>query len=264
MRRMPGVFGWPVVPARDGKLLGAYVARSFAGQRVVVFYSPDSVGRAGLAGFRAASRGVKLTARPAASPGGAASVVAAARAAGVKVVVTFTSPLVTAAVKSAMAAKALRVPLVSAGSGLASSLPDGVITDGFLPSPGAPATRSWITLFRRIRAVYLARQPFSPAMIDGMSSAFEMAAAMFRAGPGLTREDLVAALSGLQPGPSVVPLAYTAADHSGAEGGYVGVIRGGFLVPLTGVMVTADMTSELVMAYRASQQPAPADGVPRH
>jgi len=73
---------------------------------------------------------------------------------------------VVSAVRAAMAAR-LRVPLVAADSGLADGLPDGVITDSFLPSPGAPAksaAASWIALFSRIRARYLRGEPLSPAV----------------------------------------------------------------------------------------------------
>jgi hypothetical protein len=64
--------------------------------------------------------------------------------------VAFTSPNVTAK----LAATEKRLKLVAAEAGLAVGLPDGVITDGFLPSPAASsksAAGSWVALFRKIR-----------------------------------------------------------------------------------------------------------------
>jgi len=72
----------------------------------------------------------------------------------------------------------------------------------------------------------------------------------------------VAALGGMLPGPAGAPLAYTAADHGGPEGGYLGVVRGGAVVPQTGVLVTDATTPGLVRPYPGTWQAAPASGVP--
>jgi len=106
--------------------------------------------------------------------------------------------------------------------------------------------------------------PLSPALIDGMASAYEMAAAMFRAGLGLTRSGLIAALNALPSGPAGVPLAYSAADHGGPRGGYVGVIRGGVLVPGTGRLVTGAAKAGPVRLYSGGWVTAPRAGVPPH
>lgn len=261
--RLPEVFGWPLGDVREGKILGAYVARRYAGQRVAVLYRPDAAGRNGLAGFEAAARGVRIAAKAAvAGPASVAAGVRAATAAGARVLAAFTSPAVTRRL-----AGTARVPLVAAGSGLAAGLPDGVITDGFLPSAGAPAKSpagSWVTLFRQVRTRYLPALPLSPAVMDGMAAAYEMAAAMFRAGVNLSRAGLVAALDGLPPGPAAVPLAYTAADHGGPRGAYVGVIRGGMLVPGAGTLVTSAAKTGPVTLYSSRWAAAPRGGVPPH
>jgi len=206
-----------------------------------------------------------------ASPSGAAAGVAAAKAAGARLVVAFTSPGVVAALGTAMASARWRVPVVAAGSGLASGLPDGVMTDGFLPSAAAPANGSlgrsagaWIALFRKIRDRYLPHSPLSPALIDGMSCAYEMAATLFRAGTNLTRPGLIAALDGLPPGPAAAPLAYAATDHGGVQGAYVGMIRGGVLVPMSGVWITGAAAGGPVTPYTGVQAAAPANGIPPH
>ena len=65
-------------------------------------------------------------------------------------------------------------------------------------------------------------------------------------------------------GPAGAPLAYSAADHSGPEGGYVGVIRGGVLVPDGGVLVTDTTRSGAVTPYTGRWAAAPAGGIPPH
>jgi ABC-type branched-subunit amino acid transport system substrate-binding protein len=261
--QLPGVFGWLLGDVREGKILGAYVAQHYAGQKVGVLYGPGRAGRDGLAGFKAAAGGVRVAARVKVSgPSQAAAGVRAARAAGARVLVAFTGPGVTAKMTAAAGA----LPMVAAGSGLADGLPDGVITDGFLPSAGAPARSragSWVALFRKIRDKYLPHAALSPAVIGGMASAYEMTAAMFRAGPTLTRPGLVAALNGLPPGPAGVPLAYTTGDHGGPEGAYVGLIRGGVLVPATGALVTGTANAAGVMPYGGRWAAAPSSGIPR-
>ena len=166
-----------------------------------------------------------------------------------------------------MAASHLHLPVVASDSGIASGLPDGTITDSFLPSPGAPAksaAASWIALFRRIRARFLRSEPMSADLIDGMSQAYEMASALFRAGPQLTRQGLLTALNGMLPGPSAAPLAFSATDHGGAEGAYVGTIKAGAIVPSGGVLIGAVTSASELTAYTSAQQAAPANGIPAH
>jgi ABC-type branched-subunit amino acid transport system substrate-binding protein len=262
--RLPEMFGWPLEDVREGKILGAYVAEHFTGKKVAVLFRPSRSGRNAVAGFMAAARGVKLAARIAvARSSQEAAGLQTAKAVHAQVLVAFTSPGVTA--RLAAAAKGL--PLVAAGAGLHNQLPNGVITDGFLPSLAAPAKSaagSWVALFRKIQALYLPHLALSPEIVDGMASAYEMAAAMFRAGPRLTRSGLISALSEMPSGPVGAPLAYSATDHGGPQGAYVGVMRRGVLVAETGVMVTDAARGGIVMVHKGMWGAAPSNGVPPH
>lgn len=153
---------------------------------------------------------------------------------------------------------------VESGSG---TLPDGTMTDSYLPwaaMGGRSAGASWMALFRKVHDRYLPKVALSPAVVGGMAAAYELATAMFRAGPALSRQSLLAALNGLAQGPAVAPLAFSPNDHGGVSGGYVGVLRGGALVPLGGVLVTDNTATGLVTSYLYPQPSAPADGVPPH
>lgn len=264
------VFGWALGDVREAKVIGAWVAQHYAGQKVAVAYAPGSANSATLAAFATAAHGARIATRISiASASAAAAGVRAAKAAGARALVAFTPSGVVAAASQAMTSQRWQVPLVAAaGAGLAFGLPDGVITDGFLPTTGAsargplgPAVPSWITLFRKIKDKYLPRTPLTPAVIDGMSSAYEMAEALLRAGPNLTRSGLIAALNGMASGPAAAPLAFAAQDHGGVQGGYVGVISGGVLVPSTKVWVTSATTGP-VTPYAANLVLAPANGMP--
>lgn len=269
--RLTDVFGWAPGGLVEAKVLGAWAAQEYAGQKVAVAYAPGASGRTSLAAFATAAHGVRIAARISmASASAVADGVRAAKASGARVLVAFTPPDVVTAASQAMATQRWQVPLAAGASGLATGLPNGVITDGFLPTAGAsahgslgPAAPTWVALFRKIRNKYLPHTPFSQAMIDGMSSAYEMAQALLRAGPNLTRPGLIAALNGMAPGPVAAPLALTTQNHSGAQGGYVGVLRGGVLVPLTKVWLTSATTSGPVTPYAGVQVVAPANGMPQ-
>jgi hypothetical protein len=262
--RQPDVFGWPLGDVREGKILGTYVAEHFTRQKVAVLFQPNRSMRDAVHGFMAVANGVNVVARQAvARPSQEKAGMKAARAAGAQVLVAFTRHEVTVR----LAAEAKGLPLVAAGAGLAFGLPDGVITDGFLPSPGASASSaaaSWVSLFRKIDVRYLPHMAFSPEVIDGMASAYEMAAAMLQAGPQLTRPGLISALSSIPSGPVGAPLEYSRADHGGPGGAYVGMIRGGALVADTSVMVTDATIGGMVSVYGGKWNVAPRNGIPPH
>lgn len=262
---LPWVFGWQLGEVQEGKLLGSFAASHFAGARIGVLYENDQFGRDELAGLRAER--VRVAVKMGCAPGGRGveSQVAVLKSSGVKVVVAFTSATATTALMSAMAALRFHPELVvSADSGARG---DGVITDSFLPSLAASAgtpAGSWIALFRRVHDQVIRRMPFNAAVVKGMSAAYELTAALFRAGPDPTRGGLITALSGLPQGPAVASVAFSASDHLGITGGYVGVVHGGALSPLTGVL-TADGNSTGAVAPGITAQPtAPASGLPPH
>lgn len=263
--QLPEVFSWPLEDVREGKILGDYVAQRFRAGRVALLYAPDGPGRAELAAFQHTAKAKPALREAVAGPVAIRAAVQAAGRARPAVVVALAPAAVSAQIAAAMRARKLRVPLVAAGSGLAIGLPDGVITDGFLPSPGAPAgsaAGSWITLFRTIRKEYLPQAPFSAELVDGMAAAYNMAAAMFRAGPALTRQNLVTALDGMPQGAAAGPLAYSLNDHSGVAGAYMGVVHDGFVVPAAGVMVTGPSLTQPVTPWSYQPQPAPPAGIP--
>jgi ABC-type branched-subunit amino acid transport system substrate-binding protein len=265
---MAQVYGWPVNAYREGQILGAYLAQHDPGQKVAIAYSPDTADRSELQGFTTATPDLKVVARtPVRGTSDDTAAVGAAKSARAQALVAFTTPgTTTARLATAMTARHWHAPLVAAGSGTGSGLPEGAVTDGFLPSTAAPArsaARTWITLFSKIKTRYLHNQPLTPALISGMAAAYQMTAAMFRAGPVLTRQGLTSALAGLRPGPQAGLPPSANADHAGAASAYIGIVNGGIINP-TGVAVTIHGSKTQVTSTARLWQKAPSDGIPPH
>jgi hypothetical protein len=68
--------------------------------------------------------------------------------------------------------------------------------------------------------------------------------------------------AGLPQGPSVAPYAYSSTDHAGVTGAYMGVITNGVLTQHGPVLTTDTTASGAITTVTASQQAAPASGIP--
>ena len=111
----------------------------------------------------------------------------------------------------------------------ATSSPTGIITDGYLPTLG-DTSNSWIALFKKIHDQYDAKAPFDGNVLYGEAVAYTFVQAMLKAGRNPTRADLVSAINaGLPQGPAVAPYAYSATNHDGVTGAYIGIINNGVL-----------------------------------
>jgi len=147
-------------------------------------------------------------------------------------------------------------------AGFGNALTQGIITDGYLPSLGSTSD-SWIQMFKRIHDQFIPKLPLDGNVLYGMSVGYTFVQAMFKAGKNPTRQSLINAInSGLSQGVSVAPYAYSATDHNGITGAYIGVIQNGVLVPSGGVLVTDDSATGPVTAYTVAQPPAPTSGIP--
>jgi len=86
---------------------------------------------------------------------------------------------------------------------------------------------------------------------------------MLKAGKNPTRADLTKAISGgLPQGPSVAPYDYSATDHGGMMGAYIGVIKNGVVVQQGPVWTTDTTPAGAVTTFSGTQAPAPSSGMP--
>jgi len=281
----PETFGWQLDYVREGKILGSYIKQHFAGQKIGYFYQDDEFGKDGVKGLDMEIPKADVVSRQSYDPTNinVGPQVAALKAAGVKVVVSFTVPAFTALLKlnslklgfnpTYVVSDVGSDPITLAGlleayakqggakvSG--NALTQGIITDGYLPTLG-DAGNSWIALFKKIHDKYIPKLPFDGNVLYGEAVAYTFVQAMLKAGRNPTREDLVKAIqAGLPQGPAVAPYAYSASVHSGMTGAYIGIIKNGVLVQEGPVLTTTTSATSPVSTYTGSAPAAPASGLP--
>jgi branched-chain amino acid transport system substrate-binding protein len=284
-QKYPETFGWQLDYVREGKILGQYVAKHFAGKKIAYFYQNDEFGQDGVKGLDYEIPHSMVVSRQSYQPTNVnvGPQVAALRASGAQVVVSFSVPAFTALLKLAMLKlgynpAALVVsnvgedPITLGGllqsfakQGGASvngnALTNGIISDGYLPALGDPGN-SWIALFKKIHDQYDASAPFDGNVLYGEAVAYTFVQAMLKAGKNPTRASFVSAIEGgLPQGPAIAPYAYAASDHAGITGAYMGVIHNGVLVQQGPVLTTDTTQGGAVTADTKGEQQAPASGI---
>jgi ABC-type branched-subunit amino acid transport system substrate-binding protein len=281
----PETFGWQIDYIREGKILGQYVAKHFAGEKVAYFYQDDEFGMDGVKGLDDEIPKSMVVSRQSYVDTNVniAPQVAALRASGAQVVISFSIPAFTALLKLDSLKLGFSPQFVVSNvgsdpitlSGLLESyakqggatvngnaLTNGIITDGYAP-PVGDASNSWIALFKKIHDSYDAKAPFDGNVLYGEAVAYTFVQAMLKAGRNPTRADLVSAIDGgLPQGPVVAPYAYSMTDHSGVTGAYIGVIENGVLTQQGPVLTTDTSASGAITTYTGTEPQAPASGIP--
>jgi ABC-type branched-subunit amino acid transport system substrate-binding protein len=281
----PETFGWQLDYVREGKILGQYVAKHFAGKKIGYFYQDDEFGLDGIKGLDDEIPHSMVVSKQSYVPTNVnvAPQVAALRASGAQVVISFSIPAFTALLKLTSLKLGFSPTLVVSNvgsdpitlSGLLESfakqggatvngnaLTAGIISDGYAPSVG-DASNSWITLFKKVHDQYDAKAPLDGNVLYGMAVAYTFVQAMLKAGRNPTRADLVSAInSGLPQGPAVAPYAFSSTDHSGVTGAYIGIIKNGVLTQQGPVLTTDTSATGAVATYTGTEQQAPASGIP--
>ena len=280
----PETFGWQLDYIREGKILGQYVAQHFAGKKIAFFYQDDEFGMDGVKGLEDEIPASMVVSKQSYVDTNVniAPQVAALRASGAQVVISFSIPAFTALLKLDSLKLGFSPQLVVSDVGSdpitlgglleafakqagatvnGNALTNGIITDGYLPS--LSTSDSWYNLFVTIHNQYDAKEPLDGNFFYGMAVAYTFVEAMLKAGRNPTRADLVAAINGgLPQGPFLAPLAYSATDHDGATGARIGVIQNGVIVEQGPVLTTDATATGAITSYTGPEQQAPASGIP--
>jgi ABC-type branched-subunit amino acid transport system substrate-binding protein len=280
----PETFGWQVDYVREGKILGQYVKQHFAGKKVGFFYQNDEFGLDGVKGLSDVLPASMVVSKQSYVPTNinVAPQVAALRASGAQVVVSFTIPAFTALLKLNSLKLGYNPQLVVSNTGSdpitlsglleafakqsgatvnGNQLTNGIITDSYLPA--LSTSNSWYVLFKKIHDQYEPKAPLDGNFNYGMSVAYTFVQAMLKAGRNPTRADLVSAIQGgLPQGPVGAPFAYSSDDHAGVTGAYIAVIQNGVGVQQGPVLTTDTSASGPITTFTGTEQQAPASGIP--
>jgi ABC-type branched-subunit amino acid transport system substrate-binding protein len=273
--KAPYTFGWQPDYTVEGKILGDYVKKNFAGKTVCGFGQGDDFGTDGLQGVEKTIGQGALKTKQTYTPTNTnvAPQIGALQAAGCQVNVAFTVPGFTALALGTSAKLKYQAQWVVSNVGtdittLTGFLKDttvplvqGLVTDTYLPIP-TDTSNSWITLFKMVNSKYNNNVPFDANVEYGMAEAYTTLQVLKAAGQNLTRGAVVAAVEkGGLTGPGITPYRYSANDHSGYAGTQVVVIGNG-VATSTGPVYTTDDGNGALTEYSASQPSAPANGMP--
>jgi ABC-type branched-subunit amino acid transport system substrate-binding protein len=280
----PYTFGWQTDYTVEGKILGDYIKKNFAGKKIAYFYQNDDFGQNGIKGLDMEIPSSQVVTKQSYQSGNIdlksqAQKLAASKA---DLVVSFSVPAYTALLKLNLLKLGYNPTLAVSNvgsdpitlSGLleafakqggakvnGSQLIQGMITDAYQSSPADP-NNSWIKLFKQIHDKYISKLPFDGNVLYGMAVAYTFAEALKAAGANPTRDGIVKAIEkGLPQGPGTVPFRYSDSSHAGLTGAQIGVIKG-LVIQLQGSPMTTDDGSGAVQVSNATQPQAPANGIP--
>ena len=272
--KYPDTFGWQTDYTIEGKILGNYMKTAMAGKKTCFFGQGDDFGTDMLAGVKQ-ELGDGAIASPQTYDPTNTNVgpqIGALKAAGCQVVVAATVPGFTALALGTAAAIGFHPQWVvsNVGSdyntvagllGKGAPLLEGVITDDYLPL-ASDTSNPWITLFQKVNSQYNNNASFDGNVEFGMAVGYQFVQALKAAGKNPTRASIIAAVekNGFT-GPGLVPLQYSATNHSGYAGTQLVKVTGG-AGQFFGPAYTTDDGSGAVTEYTTAAATPPASGIP--
>jgi branched-chain amino acid transport system substrate-binding protein len=275
----PYTFGYFPDYKTEGKILGQYVRTNFPTDKIAYLLQDDDLGQNSQEGLNQVLPATSVVSQQsydaAYLTGGLGQQIAAAKAAKATVVIVFGIPAATSLALLAAATLHYHPTFVVSGvgadptslSGLIKqysqgaadvSLANGVITDSYVPSPSDTAN-PWIQLFRSVHENFDANTPFDFYTVSGMTMAYATYQALHAAGPNLTRQSLLTALTtkgSTFHGPNLAPYGFSPTDHSGMLGSQIGTLANGQAILSGPIYVTNDRDAP-VTPYVGPHPPPP-------
>ncbi|HET6483338.1 MAG TPA: ABC transporter substrate-binding protein [Actinoplanes sp.] len=270
--KYPGTFGFNPDYTVEGKILATHVREKFTGKKVCFLGQDDDFGRDSLAGIEkvlgpVAAKQSYVTSNPNVGPQ-----LGALKAASCEVVMLATVPGFTALSIGTGAKIGFKPQYVvsNVGSdpttlaktlGPAAALLEGVVAANYLPLAN-DAANPWIQLYTKVNSQYNNNAEMDNNIVYGMSVAYLFVQSLQSAGKDLTRDGIIAAVrKGGFTGPGLVPVRYSATDHSGYAGEQLTTIEGG-QAKYFGKAFRTDDKDAGVEVYEAAAVAPPANGIP--
>jgi len=248
------------------------VKEKFAGKKVCFLGQDDDFGRDSLAGIEkilgpVAAKQSYVTSNPNVGPQ-----MGALKAASCEVVMLATVPGFTALSIGTGAKIGFKPQYVvsNVGSdpttlaktlGPAAGLLEGVVAANYLPLAN-DTSNPWIQLYTKVNSQYNNNAEMDNNIVYGMSVAYLFVQSLQTAGKDLTRDGIIAAVQkGGFTGPGLVPVRYSASDHSGYAGEQLTTIEGG-QAKYFGKAFRTDDKDAAVEVYETAAVAPPANGIP--
>ena len=270
--KYPGTFGFNVDYTVEGKILGTYVKQEHAGEKVCFLGQDDDFGRDSLAGWEkivgpVTAKQTYVTSNPNVGPQ-----MGALKQAGCQVVALATVPGFTALSLGTAAKIGFKPQFVvsqvgadlstlTAQLGPAAGLTEGLVSANYLPL-ATDTANPWIQLFTKANTQHNPGAQLGNNEVYGMAVAYLFVQSLQAAGKDLTRDGLIAAVEkgGFQ-GPGLVPLRFSADNHSGYGGEMLSRVEGGKQAYF-GTPYETDSEDGPVNPYTQPPAAPPANGVP--
>ncbi|MFF5293906.1 ABC transporter substrate-binding protein [Paractinoplanes globisporus] len=270
--KYPGTFGFNPDYTVEGKILATYVKETYAGKKVCFLGQDDDFGKDSLAGVEQVLGSVTAKQTYVVTNPNVGPQIGAFKAAACDVVVLASIPGFTA-LSIGTAAKIGYKPqfvVSNVGSdpttlaktlGAAAPLLEGVVAANYLPL-ATDDSSPWIQLYKKVNAQYNGNATFDNNVVYGMSVGYLFVQALQGAGKDLTRDKLTEAVQkGGFTGPGLVPVRFSAQDHSGYAGEQLTKLTGG-KATYFGTPYTTDDAAGAVAPYSGTAAAPPANGVP--
>lgn len=283
-KKYPYTFGFQPSYVIEGKILGAYIKTHFKGKKVGVIYQNDDFGGGGLLGLRMVLPSSQIVSAqpydPATLANGLGTQVAAVKAAGAQIVVSFTIPaalaleilaqttigyqpqaVLTSSVSADPYTLAGLLSAFSKGKVTGNTLTNGIYTLGYTPSL-AQSSDPWIKLFNMVHAKYDSQNPVDGNMVFGMTLAYTTYLTLKAAGKNLTRPDILTALENDAKnfkGPFLSKFGYSKTSHLGFLGERVGQLSNGMVNYVSPVYTTLPVKNSPVKVTASVEGPVPSN-----
>ncbi|GAA4357135.1 ABC transporter substrate-binding protein [Angustibacter luteus] len=273
-QKYPNTFGFNTDYTVEGKILATYVKASLPGKKVCSLGQSDDFGADFVKGVETVLGASGLAAKQSytVTNQNVAPQVGALKAAGCQVVMLATVPGFTALTVGTAAKLAFQpqwvvsnvggdYKTVAAALGKAAPLLEGMVGLNYLPMYNDTAN-PWIQLFTKVNDQNNGKADFDGNVVYGMSVGYLAVQSLQNAGKDLTRDGVVQAVekNGFV-GPGLVPLRFSATDHSGYAGGRLTKVAGGVQAYFGPSYVTDDGSGAVTESSQAPATP-PASGIP--